>query len=223
MKVHMKKLCIFAFCGVICLLFFSKVSFAKIQGDFKTFDTADEVEPTKVWNIKFNSDIDRNTISDDNVVVFDENDTPINVQVVPDEENTKSIKVIPTKFYESGKTYCLMITKNIVSSEGKTLSKPVVKYFKIKDYSNLKIGNATVELASFPVIKTITINDINVEGATKFKIEESDTVHAIDDTITAFIFADQTMVYFYSNDGKLIGKGILDVSESKNNFEFNIY
>ncbi|GAA0182203.1 hypothetical protein SH2C18_46230 [Clostridium sediminicola] len=90
-------------------------------------------ESNKVWNVKFNSSLDKESIKaeDDYITVVDEDGYRIKVKLEYNEE-TKILKVLPLNNYEKGKKYYLIMGTKIKNSEGILLDKPIRVEFDIE-------------------------------------------------------------------------------------------
>jgi N-acetylmuramoyl-L-alanine amidase len=89
------------------------------------------VDANKEWTVKFNKELDKNTINQSNFIVKDESgqSVPINLTIGSD---CKSVTVSPEKQYIYGKTYELTIS-NVKSSSGKELTLPGKMQFSTKN------------------------------------------------------------------------------------------
>lgn len=90
-------------------------------------------QSNKVWNVKFNSSLDKESIKagDDYITVVDADGYRIKVKLEYNEE-TKILKVLPLNNYEKGKKYYLIMGTKIESSEGILLDKPIRVEFDIR-------------------------------------------------------------------------------------------
>lgn len=93
-------------------------------------DSYEEITPltssvsvNKVWNIKFNMDLNKDTVNSNNIMVLDANQQPVPINVACGGDN-KSVTVAPVNSYDSGKTYSLIITKNVQAASGKNIEIP---------------------------------------------------------------------------------------------------
>lgn len=95
----------------------------------KKIERKDAVEQNKSWYIKFSKELDPKTLSDLDIVVFDENDNLIETVIL---YASQVVTVTPMQSYESGKTYTLYIGKDIKSEQGYKLSNSVKMQFNVK-------------------------------------------------------------------------------------------
>ena len=96
---------------------------------YKEWTEKTNIESDKIWNIKFNMDI--NSANSDNVYVTDEYSI-INTKI---EIDGNIIKVIPISNYESGKTYYLII-KNVIGENNKSMKENIRMKFSVKNINN---------------------------------------------------------------------------------------
>lgn len=89
----------------------------------------DDVAIDKVWNIKFNTKIDLNTLGG-NITITD-NDGKVFSTILDLGNNSKTVVVTPKDNYIPNKIYTLSVNQNIKSLNGKTLSESIVKRFSI--------------------------------------------------------------------------------------------
>ncbi|AXH98290.1 hypothetical protein DV702_00365 [Sporosarcina sp. PTS2304] len=100
---------------------------------FKTEDERFNVEPTKVWKIRFNQKLDSKTFNSDSVYVLNESGVsmPLGYQVSADGE-TMEIRLQSGYQYKKGANYYLFIEDKVKALDGRKLSKPVQMKFQIK-------------------------------------------------------------------------------------------
>ena len=101
---------------------------------YKKWGDTVTVAKDKLWNIKFTKPFDASTVNSDNVLIYEEYNSllyPIKDISITCNDDNNIIYVKPTKGYVSGKTYCLVITQNVLSKDGEVIPKPIVLTFKI--------------------------------------------------------------------------------------------
>lgn len=91
-----------------------------------------DIDAGKVWTVRFNKELDENTVNDSVFSVTDENDQPVSITVALGEDK-KSVTMVPKNQYAYGKTYSLFIKDGLKAINGAALIKPVKLQFKIKD------------------------------------------------------------------------------------------
>ena len=96
---------------------------------YKEWPEKTNIESDKIWNIKFNMDI--NSANSDNVYVTDE----YNIIDTKIEIDGNIIKVAPISDYESGKTYYLII-KNVIGENNKSMKENIRMKFSVKNVNN---------------------------------------------------------------------------------------
>lgn len=117
---------------VLLLVFMiSPISFAK------EMDARYDVVLNKPWNIKFNMNINEETINEDNVFITDSNNTKIQSIVYWSEFDT--VTIIPIDNYSPNETYTIHI-KDIKSKSGDSLKEEVTMNFTTKDNSSDQDG-----------------------------------------------------------------------------------
>lgn len=109
----------------------------------------------KVWTVKFNFGLNKDTINNKNVYVTDTFGEKVNVNIIPGKEES-TVDIVPiTSGYIPAKTYVLNLGTGVESIGGKKLKEPVKMKFTIegkhKDGSNYidlpKITNVKMENA----------------------------------------------------------------------------
>ena len=96
---------------------------------YKEWPEKTNIESDKIWNIKFNMDI--NSANSDNIYVTDE----YNIIDTKIEIDGNIIKVAPISDYESGKTYYLII-KNVIGENNKSMKENIRMKFSVKNVNN---------------------------------------------------------------------------------------
>lgn len=97
----------------------------------------ENVSVNKVWHITFNMELNKSTINSNNIKIVDENQksVPISISFGGDK---RSITVAPLNSYIPGKTYSLIISKNVKAMSGKNLMSPKTMKFSTEGKSNSK-------------------------------------------------------------------------------------
>lgn len=90
----------------------------------------DKVSPDKEWQIKFTKAADPDTITNENVYVVDSNGNRVEVNISYDSANI--LTVTPVNSYESGETYYLYISKNVIAKDKTFLVNKLRYEFTIK-------------------------------------------------------------------------------------------
>ncbi|MCM1990260.1 Ig-like domain-containing protein [Oceanirhabdus seepicola] len=128
-------------------------------------DVREEVQlPNKEWSIVFSTGLDKQTINNKNIYVLDSKDKKVSNIKLKYIEEEKTLKIIPGKEYEQGKSYFLCLDEGLKSHQGKPLSKPYKLQFEIKkvDSDFFKIRN--IEVVSKNRLNVYFTQPIN-EGA----------------------------------------------------------
>lgn len=117
------------------------------------FENKVNVSTDKVWTVKFNFGLNKDTINNKNVYVTDTNGQKINVNIIPGKDDN-AVDIIPIiGGYIPAKTYVLNLGTGVESIGGKNLKEPAKMNFTIegknKDASNYvdspKITNLKME------------------------------------------------------------------------------
>ena len=94
----------------------------------KECDNAIEAPLNKTWTIKFNKDVDRDSINESSIYILDDKGQKLAIDY---DIKGSQVKLIPKMNYLANKEYKIYIT-NLVSSKGKHLKEQVLKEFCIK-------------------------------------------------------------------------------------------
>lgn len=100
---------------------------------FEVFEKKENVEPAKIWRVKFNKPLDFESINKSNVYVIEKNSS-LSMDVYYElETNGKTIALTPISgIFEPGNTYYLIIENRVKSSSGDNLYKPAAIEFTIR-------------------------------------------------------------------------------------------
>ncbi len=100
---------------------------------FEVFEKKENVEPAKIWRVKFNKPLDFESINKSNVYVIEKNSS-LSMDVDYElETNGKTIALTPISgIFEPGNTYYLIIENRVKSSSGDNLYKPAAIEFTIR-------------------------------------------------------------------------------------------
>ncbi|KAJ49866.1 N-acetylmuramoyl-L-alanine amidase [Clostridium tetanomorphum] len=164
MKKEIKNGVEFFMCFFI-MFFLLSISPVKAASDFKVWPAKQNIDQNKSWIIKFNSEIKRSSINEKSIYITNGSGQtiPANLQITEDNKSVK-ISLKQSYKYEAGKTYYLIVTKDVQKVSGKSLFNPVKMQFTIKD-----------ETATNSIDKNTVIcidagrggNDIGIQGVEK--------------------------------------------------------
>ncbi|MBU3160080.1 N-acetylmuramoyl-L-alanine amidase [Clostridium frigoris] len=138
---------------------------------FTSMSSKKDVEVSKPWTVSFNKALSASTVNTTNIKVVDEDNNYIDITVALANSN-KTVVTQPLKSYEYGKTYTLIVTKQVKSSDGKVLPSEVRMDFTTKS-SPTKPSEFTVCIDPAQYYSTITsksgvkAKDINLSTALK--------------------------------------------------------
>ena len=93
--------------------------------EYINLEKAFNTELNKIWTIKFNKDVDINSVNSETIYILDENANKVGLYY---KIEGKSVKLIPKEDYKSEKKYKIYITK-YVTSNNKSLKAPTLKEF----------------------------------------------------------------------------------------------
>ena len=130
-----------------------------------------DVVVSKPWTVSFNKSLSSTTVNTTNIKVVGENNNYIDINVSL-ANNNKNVIVSPVKNYESNKTYTLIVTEKVKSTDGKPLPKEVRMDFNTKS-APTKPSEFTVCIDPAQYYKEITgkngtkAKDINLSTALK--------------------------------------------------------
>ncbi|MBZ9684952.1 N-acetylmuramoyl-L-alanine amidase [Clostridium estertheticum] len=126
---------------------------------------------SKPWTVSFNKSLSSTTVNATNIKVLGENNNYIDINVGLANDN-KNVIVQPVKNYEANKTYTLVVTQNVKSTDGKPLPKEVRMAFNTKS-APTRPSEVTVCIDPAQYFKNITgangakAKDINLSVALK--------------------------------------------------------
>ena len=136
--------------------------------------TKKDVVVSKPWTVSFNKPLSSSTVNNTNIKVVGEDNKYIDITVSLANDN-KNVIVKPVKNYEYSKTYTLIVTQKVESTDGKALPKEVRMNFSTKSESTKpsKPSEFTVCIDPAQYYKVITgkngtkAKDINLSTALK--------------------------------------------------------
>ncbi|MBU3155820.1 N-acetylmuramoyl-L-alanine amidase [Clostridium estertheticum] len=138
---------------------------------FTSMSSKKDVAANKPWSVSFNKALSLPTVNTTNIKVVDEDNNYIEITVVLT-NNNKTVVAQPVKNYECGKTYTLIVTDQVKSSDGKVLPSEVRMDFTTKSLPT-KPSEFTVCIDPAQYYSTITsksgvkAKDINLSTALK--------------------------------------------------------
>ncbi|MEA4828243.1 MAG: N-acetylmuramoyl-L-alanine amidase [Clostridium sp.] len=146
-------------------------------------------EVDKIWTIKFNEDIDKNTINSSNIIVLNESNSQVNAKV--EYKDSRTVLVSPVGEYEPEKNYTLIVNDSVKSAKGTKLKEPTRMVFTTKNKTErpvspkgyvvaLDAGRAANDIGSEVGPTGIKGKDINLDVALKAgKILEANGVRVV--------------------------------------------
>jgi len=107
------------------------------SGYVDQWDTVYEQEPDKKWTIRFSQPVNFESLSAEDIIVYDADGNRVPIVVVMPGGDGSALMVNSTENYQYGQTYLLYISDKLQSRTGKVLKKPVQMYFVIKNNTNV--------------------------------------------------------------------------------------
>ncbi|EGO88687.2 hypothetical protein CBCST_03861 [Clostridium botulinum C str. Stockholm] len=117
----------------ILVLFLCMVSIAwgipnkVFASTYKDMGKKSNIVLNKVWNIKFNKDIDATTINKKNIVVVDDKNNNVSINVKY--KNSRQVEVSSINSYKPSSNYTMFINEDIKSTDGKKIKIPAKMEF----------------------------------------------------------------------------------------------
>lgn len=156
-----------AFAFVVLNPYTYKVKAADVNQTVKNFAAKANVSLNKTWTVKFNSEVDENTIGDNIKVVDKTTGNPVNVTVKLNSDKQSVEIEAPSSGYDVDENYSLSVGNKIANLKGKNLTQGAELDFTtaaIKSTDSLKDVNTTV--GTMPSLPS-SINAILTDGTTK--------------------------------------------------------
>lgn len=122
-----KKLILLSVVALFVIIGMSPKAFA---ATYKDIGSKSNVEASKVWNIKFSSNVDKSSINTNNIVVLDSKSEQVPIKLVL--KDSKTVSVSPLSNYTPGETYRLIVKEGVVSEKGTKIKLPAKMEFTIK-------------------------------------------------------------------------------------------
>ena len=102
-----------------------------IQSWPQKFGSHTGVIPSKVWKVKFNQALDRNSLVPDNVYILNESGIKVPLAyILQKDDRTLEVRFADSFQYSSGATYYLFIEKGVKTKTGSNLKEPMQIEFK---------------------------------------------------------------------------------------------
>ncbi|MCY6370203.1 N-acetylglucosaminidase [Clostridium ganghwense] len=118
--------------------------------DYTEIPSKSEVSITKPWTVNFNMNLDKNSINEDNVIVTDDAENPVDVSVSAGNDSKSIVISPPTGGYSIHNTYYLTLNTDVKSSSGTKLSKPVrMEFTTAKKYED------NTNNSSLPIVNNV--------------------------------------------------------------------
>ncbi|MED4455952.1 Ig-like domain-containing protein [Metabacillus fastidiosus] len=166
-----------------------------------------DVDPFHDFKVKFNQDIDVNTLN--HISVVDSANVKVNVNVkFVNALNTIMIEA-PATGYKPGETYFIFLSKQLKSVKGKTLKEPLFIKFTIYKSSDVEINGkfqrvSTDEKKIYIVNKeTNNVEELNLETETRYFISSNQSLIKLSkrDFLDTLLVADEADVSYKFKNG----------------------
>ncbi|MCH3964253.1 MAG: hypothetical protein LKE46_08230 [Clostridium sp.] len=195
------------------------------------FDNKVVSDVNKVWTVKFNGNVDFNTVKD-NISVKDLSGSTLKVDIFPGSASNLVSILPPSGGYKMNHTYRISVNEDLGSSSGKLLNKNITMDFKVSDNpddfppedgdedpddGNDKTYKIHAEVEVSPVLsvfKNITIDSTTVPSGTKFKLEGLNKVYDIKDKALLIADGDTVEAYILDDNYNVLDTFVLPVKES---------
>lgn len=102
------------FLFMLFLLFLSPVSFSADSS--KSIASYESVEPTKVWTVEFNTEMDSESINNETIYVIDSNENKVATSIYLTEDKRKAKVNPPANGYKQEENYQLVVTNDVYST-----------------------------------------------------------------------------------------------------------
>gem|GEM_PF-253353 len=116
---------------VIFLLLSVMIPSQVFAASYKDLPKKVGIASDRVWNIKFNEDINKDTVNSSSIAVLDSNNKEIPVKV--SYIDSKTVAIAPITKYEEGKTYSLVVKDTIKGKSGGKIKAPARMEFTIEN------------------------------------------------------------------------------------------
>ncbi|GAB6149714.1 hypothetical protein JCM1406_08840 [Clostridium novyi] len=127
-----------------------------LASTYKNMGQKSNIVLNKHWVIKFNKDVDRNTINNSSIVLQDENNNNIAIDVFYN--NSRQVTVFPKNEYKPNTNYTLSIKDSVKSTDGKRIKTPVKLQFSTETVHIKTINDITEvtgQRANYNLPKTV--------------------------------------------------------------------
>lgn len=137
-----------------------------ISTSAETFETKTGIDSHHNWTIKFNDDINKDTVNNQNIYVVDSEYNFVATNVYLHEDNKRLVKIeAPTEGYKDGATYKIYILTRVKSIKNVPIKEMVMMDFKIKEDSEIvhipdKILEESIRTGIYKYDGEITVNDM---------------------------------------------------------------
>lgn len=123
---------------ILSFLFLSNASVYAAEGYMQWKTTYSISDLGKIWTVKFNYPIKRDSVNVNNFKVADDSGESVQISPVLNSDNRSvTVALKSGEKYESGKNYVLTISKNVQKTSGDTLDKDVKMNFDVQQSSSV--------------------------------------------------------------------------------------
>lgn len=138
---------------------------APVQSGFEVWPSRVTNDIRKAWTVKFTAPVDKASITGTSVYLTNDNNTPLNVSLVPSADGTE-VKVVPLFNYTENTEYRLYIAGGVTSQNGLfKLAKPIVVPFTYLVNSKMLISaDYSSFLTNLKVFATTDVAMVKANG-----------------------------------------------------------
>lgn len=101
------------------------------DSNIKVFPARTDVAVDKKWTLKFNKQLNSQTVKKDNIQILDSNGQPVSVTVQLNSDNMSIDVLPPSSKYTNGQTYSMIVKRSLLSKGNAQLSQEVRMNFTI--------------------------------------------------------------------------------------------
>ncbi|MGY0374068.1 trypsin-like peptidase domain-containing protein [Clostridium sp. JNZ J1-5] len=119
------------------------------------------VDKNKTWTIKFNKEVQLDSLTKENILVTDTSNNKINVELKLGGDNKSVIVNPPANGYEAGKKYTLKIGNKMQSKDNKSLKEEIIFNYSIKEDANKELTTKEIVSKYGKAVVYVEIEDKN--------------------------------------------------------------
>ncbi|NEZ49089.1 N-acetylmuramoyl-L-alanine amidase [Clostridium botulinum] len=170
---HIKKI-LFMFWGIMFITLCTPNNV--FASTYKDMGQKSNVVLDKQWVVKFNKDVDKNTINSNSIILQDEKSNNISIDVICN--NNRQVTVCPRNKYKPSTKYTLFIKDSVKSTDGKRIKTPAELQFSTETLYIKTVNDITEVIgqrASYNLPETVDAI-MNDETTKKVQVKWNKTV-----------------------------------------------